>query len=96
MRHELETLAMMVHSALATLHLLGAVYNFRKRNWDDTIIHSVVFAYDVHSAIRHARRLDGKKSLPDLHHSRFKLYGGNRKSHHNRGAEIPQNLSHRA
>ena len=55
---DLELFAFLVHALLATGHGLGVVYNFRKRNWDDTAIHVAVMAYDIHSAVKHARRLE--------------------------------------
>jgi hypothetical protein len=42
-----------VHGALAALHALGVVYNFKKGNKFDTVIHSLVFVYDLHSTTKH-------------------------------------------
>ena len=57
MRKELEGLAMFVHGALGSLHLLGAVFNLRRKNWKDATIHTVVLTYDAHSAWKHYQRI---------------------------------------
>jgi hypothetical protein len=55
--HELEVLAIFVHGALSALHVLGAVYNVRKRNWFDVVAHSAAAGYDVWAVGKHAKRL---------------------------------------
>ena len=52
---ELHALACFVHGALTALHLLGAVYNCRRRNWWDVITHLAAAGYDVRSARHHHR-----------------------------------------
>lgn len=57
-RKEIETLATFVHGSLSALHLLGAVYNVKRRNWKDAIIHSGVLIYDIAATISHAKAID--------------------------------------
>lgn len=54
---ELHALSIFVHGTLAGLHLLGATYNARKRNWWDVAAHSLCVVYDVHAVVRHMRSL---------------------------------------
>ena len=39
---EIQTLAAFVHGALAGLHTLGAVYNFKRKNYTAAMIHTAV------------------------------------------------------
>ena len=55
--NQVEVLAVFVHGALTALHLLGAVYNARKRNWLDVTAHTVAAGYDVWAVTKHVRRL---------------------------------------
>lgn len=52
----METLAAFVHGMLASLHLLGIVYNVRRKNWIDAGVHAAVCAYDTQAAFHHARK----------------------------------------
>jgi hypothetical protein len=52
---ELHALACFVHGALTALHVLGAVYNCRRRNWWDVMAHMAAAAYDARSARHHHR-----------------------------------------
>ena len=52
---ELHALACLVHGALAALHALGAVYNYRRKNWGDVAAHVAAALYDAHSAHHHYR-----------------------------------------
>jgi len=52
---ELHALACLVHGALAALHTLGAVYNYRRKNWGDVAAHVAAALYDAHSAHHHYR-----------------------------------------
>lgn len=55
-RHqELEKLAMFVHGMLAGLHLLGVVYNVKRKNYLDVTAHAAAFIYDIHAASKHSR-----------------------------------------
>ena len=49
------SLATFVHGVLTGLHLLGVVYNLRRRNWSDVAAHSAAAMYDLHATARHAR-----------------------------------------
>jgi hypothetical protein len=52
---ELHALACLVHGALTALHTLGAVYNYRRRNWRDVAAHVAAALYDARSARHHYR-----------------------------------------
>lgn len=51
----MEELAGSVHAVLAAFHLLGIVYNIRKKNWLDVVVHGVVCAYDAVASYRHMK-----------------------------------------
>ena len=53
---QLESLAKMVHGALFAGHILGVVYNLKKRRYLDVAFHTAAAAYDLVSAMRHSRR----------------------------------------
>ena len=46
-------LAAYVHGALSALHTLGIVYNYRKGNKTDVLIHALALAYDAKSTYHH-------------------------------------------
>jgi hypothetical protein len=52
---ELHALACFVHGALTALHVLGAVYNCRRRNWWDVMAHLASAGYDARSVRHHYR-----------------------------------------
>jgi hypothetical protein len=52
---EVHALGCFVHGALTALHALGAVYNYRRRNWRDVAAHLAAATYDAHSARHHYR-----------------------------------------
>ena len=52
---ELHALACFVHGALTALHVLGAIYNCRRRNWWDVAAHVAAAAYDARSVRHHYR-----------------------------------------
>jgi hypothetical protein len=54
---ELHALACYVHGALTALHVLGAIYNYRRRNWWDVTAHVAAAAYDARS-VRHHHRVE--------------------------------------
>ena len=56
---EVEVLAAFVHGALAFGHLLGLVYNMRRRNAFDMAMHGAALAYDTYAVVKHTRRIDG-------------------------------------
>jgi hypothetical protein len=53
---EMETIAVFVHGALASLHILGMIYNWRKGNKADVIAHGLAAGYDVYATQKHMRR----------------------------------------
>ena len=55
---QLQELGVFVHGVLTGLHLLGAIYNFRRRNWTEAVLHGGVAAYDTWAAARHLRALE--------------------------------------
>ena len=54
---ELEGLAIAVHGALSILHLLGLVYNVRRKNTFDSVVHALAAAYDLNAVRIHAQAL---------------------------------------
>jgi hypothetical protein len=52
---ELERLCVFTHGALCVLHLLGVVYNIRRKNYFDVTAHSVAFVYDLYAATNHMK-----------------------------------------
>lgn len=60
MNAELETLAVFVHGGLAAGHLLGLVFNIRRRQWFDSSAHFVALVYDSYAAYKHAQELKEK------------------------------------
>lgn len=53
---QLESLAKMVHGGLCAGHILGVVYNLKKRRYLDAVFHTAAAAYDLVSAMRHSRK----------------------------------------
>lgn len=53
---QLESLALVVHGALATLHLLAVAYHLQRRQRVDATLHLAAATYDVIAAQRHFRR----------------------------------------
>jgi hypothetical protein len=66
---ELHALACFVHGALTALHVLGAVYNCRRRNWWDVTAHLAAAGYDARS-VRHHYRVE---QIARLRQSRSRL-----------------------
>lgn len=50
---ELHVLAAAVHGALSALHALGLVYNWRRGNRGDALVHALALAYDVRATAHH-------------------------------------------
>ena len=55
---ELHALACFVHGALTALHIMGAVYHCRRRNWWDVTVHFAAAGYDARSVRHHYGRAD--------------------------------------
>lgn len=56
---ELEVLAMTIHGALALGHLVGVVYNYRRKNWRVTWAHITALVFEVFCVYHHWK---GKKA----------------------------------
>lgn len=52
---QLQELGVFVHGVLAGLHLLGFMYNLRRRNWGDVMAHGAATAYDMWAVTKHHR-----------------------------------------
>lgn len=52
---ELHVLAAGVHGALSALHALGLVYNWRRGNRGDALVHALALAYDAHATAHHVQ-----------------------------------------
>ena len=52
---EVHILASAVHGSLASLHLLGVIYNLRKKNWWDVLAHSLALAYSANAVKNHMK-----------------------------------------
>ena len=50
---QIAELGVFVHGVLAGLHLLGVVYNLRKRNWVDVTAHTLAAGYDIWAVNKH-------------------------------------------
>ncbi len=59
---EQEGFATFVHGALCGLHSLSVLYNLKKRNYTDAIIHGVVAIYDLGATLHHRNK---KKDITD-------------------------------
>lgn len=58
---EIQVLATFVHGALASLHLLGLVYNTARGNKLDALAHTAAFMYDVASTRKHYKAVKNDK-----------------------------------
>ena len=66
-KYEVATLSAFVHGALASLHLLGLVYNYKRRNKMDIVMHGLALAYDFKSLVGHYKDAKTqKKTIDDL------------------------------
>ena len=59
MSKELHVLAAYVHGALTALHAIGIVYNYKKGNRMDVLIHALAMAYDAKSVYHHYNEAKG-------------------------------------
>lgn len=57
---ELHIMAAFVHGMLATLHTIGTIYNFRRKNRLDAVIHSVAAIYSVRAVKNHIQTKEEK------------------------------------
>lgn len=54
-RRQLSVLACFVHGALAALHVLGILYNVRRKNVGATVFHTAAAAYDAYALAEHMK-----------------------------------------
>ena len=59
---QLQGLGVFVHGVLAGLHILGAVFNWRRKNWVDVTAHTAAAGYDVWAANKHLNCVRGLKN----------------------------------
>lgn len=52
---EMQILAAFVHGTLCSMHLLGLVYNLRRRNGFDSTVHALGVIYDSVSTYKHIK-----------------------------------------
>ncbi|MBC8410357.1 MAG: hypothetical protein H8E12_16795 [Rhodobacteraceae bacterium] len=52
-KKEIDTIAAFVHGALFGLHMLGLVYNLKRRNYLYSAIHAAVAVFDAVSTAKH-------------------------------------------
>lgn len=57
---ELHLLACFCHGALSALHLLGLIYNLKRKNKIDVIVHAWALGYSMKSTRWHHRVCTGK------------------------------------
>lgn len=50
-------LGIFVHGVLAGLHLLGFVYNLKRKNWVDVTCHGLATGYDGYATVKHINQL---------------------------------------
>ncbi len=50
---EIDVLGAYVHGALSALHLLGVIYNLRRGNKGDCVVHGCALLYDAHATYVH-------------------------------------------
>ena len=54
-RNEVHELSTFVHGALVALHILGIVYNLRRKNWFDVAAHGAAGLYSLRATHHHAK-----------------------------------------
>lgn len=55
-KREVQVLAIFAHGCLFTLHSIGLVYNFRRRNKLDCVIHASMLLYEGVAVTKHIMR----------------------------------------
>ena len=55
---QLQQLGVFVHGILTGLHVLGMVYNFRRKNWADVLAHGGAALYDTYAVAKHMKALE--------------------------------------
>lgn len=54
-------LGVFVHGMLAALHVLGIVYNLRRKNWWDVFAHGGAATYDAWAVTKHVKEIQDDK-----------------------------------
>ncbi len=54
---QMEELSIFVHGVLFSLHIIGVLYNLRRRNTFDVVAHTLAAAYDLDAALHHVHSL---------------------------------------
>ena len=52
---EIHSLAGFCHGALASLHLIGVVYNLKRKHWYNVAIHGYALAFSLNATAHHAK-----------------------------------------
>ena len=63
---DLQSLGVFVHGVLSAFHLLGLVYNFKRKNRFDCLAHASALAYDLYALrkhVKHVRRLNEREEV---------------------------------
>uniref|UniRef100_A0A6M3LSZ4 Uncharacterized protein n=1 Tax=viral metagenome TaxID=1070528 RepID=A0A6M3LSZ4_9ZZZZ len=60
---ELDALGAFVHGWLAAFHALGVIYNWRRRNRADMLIHALALGYDTRAMLHHLKQAHQCKSI---------------------------------
>lgn len=60
--HQMQVLGVFVHGVLVGLHALGVVYNLRRKNKPETIIHAVAAGFSLVSTAKHLRKANEHES----------------------------------
>lgn len=48
-------LAIFVHSVLASFHILGSLYNYKRKNYKEAGLHLAVAGYDIYAVHHHIK-----------------------------------------
>ena len=60
---QLQQLGVFVHGVLTGLHVLGMVYNLKRRNWFDVVAHGGAAVYDTWAVAKHLRALEDQWTI---------------------------------
>lgn len=65
---QLQYLGIFVHGVLSGLHILGIVYNAKRRNWLDVTAHGGAALYSGWAVAKHMQALEESRKVCDDHH----------------------------
>jgi hypothetical protein len=60
---QMAELGVFVHGVLASFHLLGLVYNVRRKNWPETVAHSAALTFDAYAVRKHIRQVRDQRVI---------------------------------